>query len=72
MSLSYMRRESKYRKKVHVSFFPISSPFSCLDKEAVWEGRQGGRGQAGQGPVVQGAQQGGLPDLHVRSRFYES
>ena len=45
----------------------ISSPFSCLDKEAVWEGRQGGRGQAGQGAVVQGPQQGGLPDLHVRS-----
>ena len=61
----------------HFSLFPrdisaISSQFSCLDKEAVWEGRQGGRGQAGQGPVVQGAQQGGLPDLHVRSKYYES
>ena len=53
----------------HFASLSISSPFSCLDKEAVWEGRQGGRGQAGQGPVVQGAQQGGLPDLHVRSRY---
>ena len=56
----------------HFASLSISSPFSCLDKEAVWEGRQGGRGQAGQGPVVQGAQQGGLPDLHVSSRYYES
>ena len=76
MSLSFMRRESKYRKKVCTlsSSEKTSKMFyiyDLSDQESVWKGWQGERGQAGPGSVAESAHQGGLSDLNVNIKVHQ-
>ena len=74
MSLSFMRRESKYRKKVNICICSSEKPLiriitSASDQKDIWEGGQGERGEADQRAVAPGPHQGRLSDIHVNTNI---
>ena len=73
MSLSFMRRESKYRKKVNIYICscrkPLTSIIFLTDQKDIRQGGQGERGETDQGAVAQGPHQGGMPDIHVNTNI---
>ena len=75
MSLSFMRRESKYRKKVNIYICSCRKPLTRIisaDQKDIRKGGQGERGEADQGAVAQGPHQGGMPDIHVNTNISHS